>query len=197
MRSEENNMHVVASGRVFVARHRWIYWTTAALVAVAIGLLVKDRLDAVEAERTSWQQTRPVLVATADLVADGPIAAETVELPIAAVPPSAIAELPPEARLRQRVAAGEVIVGADLVAADGPARHAAPGTVVVGIIDTLSPTAAIGLPVRVASEGVVLADHGTIVGIDDDVTFVAVAERDGPMVAAAAQSGLASLMFLP
>lgn len=190
-------MHLVVQGRIFVARHRWIYWLTIGVVAVGVGLLVKERLDALDAQRSSWGDTRSVLVADGDLRPDGPIEVNSISLPVAAVPPSAVSELPRGARLHQRVASGEVIVAADLVGGNGPARHADPGTVVVGIVDTPGASLSIGLRVQVSSEGVVLADDGTIVGLEGEVIFVAVAERDGPAVASAAHSGLASLLFVP
>lgn len=190
-------MHVVVRGRIFLARHRWVYWAIVSTIAVAIGLAVAQRIEALEAERSTWSETRTVVVATTDLEPDGPIIVEHRSLPLAALAPTALDSIPSGARLHQRVSQGEVIVAADIVAGTGPARHADPGTVVVGIVDPLSPSPSIGLRVQVSSEGVLLAADATIVDVVGDVIYVAVDERDGPVTAAAAQSGFVSVIFLP
>jgi hypothetical protein len=166
-------------------------------LSAAIGLLAKGRLDALEAERASWSETRSVLVAAAPMDPGDRLQVERVELPERAIPDAAVSELASDARLHQRVGRGEIIVAADLVSGVGPALHANDGMIVVGIIDSLSPNAAIGLSVQVSSEGIVLADDATIVGLDGEVIFVAVPERNAPVVAAAAQSGFASILFVP
>ena len=42
-----------------------------------------------------------------------------------------------------------------------------------------------------------LADLGEVVSLADEVVFVAVASANAPIVAAAAQAGLASILFVP
>lgn len=190
-------MHVVVRGRVLLAKHRWVYWAAVSALAVAVGLGVEQRFASLEAERSTWNETRSILVATTDLEPDGPISVEHRTLPLAAIAPTALDSIPDGARLHQRVSAGEAIVAADLVARTGPARHADVGTVVVGIIDALSPSPSIGLRVHVSSEGVLVATDATIVDVVEDVIYVAVDERDGPVTASAAQSGFVSLIFLP
>ena len=190
-------MHVVVRSRIFLARHRLVYWSIVLAIAAGTALLVEGRIGALDEQRSRWAETRSVLVATEDLVPDGPIAADTIDLPLVAVPPAAIEAIPPRAALRQRVMAGEVLVTADLISGAGPALHADRGTVVVGMRDPLSPGAAVGQRVWVASEGVTVAPDAMVVGVVDDVIFVSVAERDGPAVAAAARAGLASILFVP
>jgi hypothetical protein len=68
---------------------------------------------------------------------------------------------------------------------------------VVGVIDPLASDPSIGLPVAVTSEGIVLVAAATVVGADDDVILIAVPTSEAPMVAAAAQLGTVSLLFLP
>ena len=68
---------------------------------------------------------------------------------------------------------------------------------VVGVVDPAAPVDVIGVAVRIAAEGVVLAERGTIVEINGEVVYVAVDAASGPMVAAAAQQRLASILFLP
>lgn len=187
----------IARARTFSARHSWIRWSFVVLLAATAGLGTQRQLAAVQADRAGWGDSVDVLVATRDLVADDSIDAKTVSVPAAMVPIAALAELPTGARLRQRVTTGEILTAADITAAPGPAAAAAPGTAVVAVVDPLARSVVVGLAVRVSSEGVVLADTATIVGVADDVVFVAVPDSDAPMVAAAAQAGRASLIFLP
>lgn len=190
-------MHVIAQSRYLLARHRWIYWAAVAAVAVSAGVGVRQRLTALDDERRAWGDTRTVLVATSDLEPGDEPVVEARRRPVAVTPPSALAEVADDVRLRQRVAAGEVLVAADVAAGPGPAALAAPGTVVVGVIDRLSPAPPVGTAVQIGSEGVVLADDARVVGGDGDVVFVAVPEQHGAAVAHAAQVGAASLLFVP
>jgi len=51
--------------------------------------------------------------------------------------------------------------------------------------------------VQVSADGLGVGGVIRITGVVDDVVFVAVSERDGQTVAAAAQQGIASLLYLP
>ncbi len=187
--------------RVTLARHRWIRWVIVALAASLAGLFATQRVAVVDAERDAWGTTVDVVVARADLAAgdsiDGATTVHTEPWPAALVPASALREVPADARLRQRVNAGEALTEADISSGVGPASLADEGTAVVGISDALARNATVGLDVQVSSEGIVLAAHATVVEVTDDVTYVAVAIDDAPAVAAAAQAGFASLIFLP
>ena len=187
----------IARARIFSARHSWIRWSVVVLLAVTAGVTTHRQLAAVEAERASWGNTVDVIIAAHDLAPDEVIAVDTVSVPAAMAPRAALTAVPDGARLRQRVAAGEILTVADITSAPGPAASAAPGTAVVAVVDPLARSVAVGLDVSISSEGIVLADAATIVSIVDDVVYVAVPERDAPMVAAAAHAGLASLIFLP
>ena len=92
---------------------------------------------------------------------------------------------------------GEVVVAADLAVADGPAALADPGTLAVGITDPLAHDVRIGLEVQVVSEGVVLADGARVVGVAEEVIFVAVQAQAAATVAAAAHDSAASIVFVP
>ena len=190
-------MHIMVRARVFLARHPLWYWLAVAALAVAVALIARDRFAAVDRTRDRWGTPVAVVVADVDHEPGDELRVSTVRLPSAAVPASALAELPPSPRLRQRVAAGEILVAADIATSDGPAARAAPGTVVVGLIDPTAPVAEIGIPVQVVAEGVVLAESGTIVELVEDVVYVAVEADRGAVVAAAAQQRLATLIFLP
>ena len=166
-------------------------------LAVAAAVATHGYIARLDTERRAWGTTREVWVAVGDVAAGQPVRASTTEVPAALVPPGAVTEPPDDAVARQRVTAGEIVVDADLTAAPGPAALAGPDTVVVGLVDPLARNAAIGLHVQIAAEGVVLTETGEIVGLSDDVILVAVAARDGPIVASAAHAGLASVLFLP
>ncbi len=187
----------LARARIFSARHGWLRWSFVALLTVTAGFATHRQLSLVDAERNAWGQTVDVLVATDDLTPDGVIAVEVMQVPLAMVPPAALSTLPDGVRLRQRVSAGEIVTDADITPSPGPAAAAEQGTAVVPIVDPLAQGLVAGLAVRVSSEGIVLAEQATVVGVVDDIAFVAVPEGDAPMVAAAAHVGLASLIFLP
>ena len=167
------------------------------LIAATAGLATHRQLAAVEAERAAWGSTVQVIIAVRDLAPGEAIAVDTMSVPAAVAPAAALTNLPDDAQLRQRVTTGEILTTADITATPGPAASVAAGMAVVALIDPLARSVAVGLDVDVTSEGVTLTDGATIVSVVDDVVYVAMIERDAPMVAAAAQSGLASLVFLP
>jgi len=190
-------MHVAARARLVLARHPWIYWVVVATLAVLAATAMRSEMASIAAERDSWGATRTVLVASRQLEPGDPIVAELVELPLAALPVDALSEVPETGSVRQRVATGEVLTTLDVTSNVGPASSAEPGTVVVALSDPLARDVVVGLDVQVTADGLVLADAARVTGIVDDVIFVAVSELDGPTVAAAAQQGIASLLYLP
>ena len=190
-------MYVAARARQFLAHHPWVYWAVVLSVAAVVALAVHRQLSLLEEARSQWQTTRTVLVADAPLTPGDQITVSARTLPVAAIPETAIDHLPAGALLRQRVSSGEVLVASDLTQAFGPAARTEPGTVVVGLTDSLSRHVAIGLSVQVVAEGLVLASEATVVEVVDEVIFVAIPEREAPAIAAAAHSGLTSLVYLP
>ena len=190
-------MHVAARARLVLARRPWIYWAVVAALATTAAIAVQGQLASIEAERNRWGTSRSVLVATRQLEPGDAIAAELVALPVAALPTAALVEPPADAVVRQRVAAGEVLTELDVAHAVGPAARAEPGLVVVGLVDPLARNVAAGLRVKVAADGVVLADQAEVTEVTDDVIFVPVPDRDAAAVAAAAQQGIAALLYVP
>lgn len=190
-------MHVSVRIRIFLARHGWVRWAVALLLAVGVASLSLRQSAAVERERASWGTTVDVLVADGDHRPGDPVDASLVALPAAMVPRTALTVLADGARVRQSVPDGGVLTDGDVTAAGGPAAFADPGTVVVGVRDPLAHGASTGVRVRLASDGIVLATDATVVGADDDVIMVAVPESAAPMVAAAAQIGAVSVLFVP
>ena len=187
----------IARARIFSARHRWLRWAIVVLLAATAGLATHRQLAALEAERAAWGSTVEVIVAGRDLAPGDHITVDTMRVPAAVAPAAALANVPDDVQLRQRVTAGEILTTADITPIPGPAASVAAGMAVVALIDPLARSVAVGLDVDVTSEGVTLTAGATIVSVMDDVVYVAMIERDAPMVAAAAQSGLASLVFLP
>ncbi len=190
-------MHVAARARLVLARRPWIYWAVVAVLAGLAAATVQGQISSIAAERAGWGTHRTVVVSSRHHEPGDPLVAAFAVLPVAAVPDGALDELPGDAVVRQRLATGEVVTGLDLTSRRGPAALAEPGTVVVALSDPLARDVAVGLDVQVSADGLVVADDATIVGIVDDVVFVAVNERDGPSIAAAAQQGVASLLYLP
>ncbi len=190
-------MHVAARARLVLARRPWIYWVVVATLAGLAAMAVHAEMTSIAAERDRWGATRTVLVAGHLHQPGDPIVAEATRLPVAALPDGALSELPVGSVVRQRVAAGEVLTELDVTSRAGPAALAEAGTVVVAMSDPLARDVAVGLAVQVAADGLIVAGTAMVTGVVDDVIFVAVDEREGPNVAAAAQQGIASLLYLP
>ena len=188
-------MNIVVPARRFLARRPWVYWIAVGVAAGVTALGVWSRLDAVDAERDRWGESRSVLVAEHDLE-PGDVAAVVVrDLPVVAIPSGALAGGATVGAVRQRVRAGEVLVDADIVDGRGPGALAEPGQVVVAVSDPLVATGETGLDVTVYGDGLVLSADATIVGSLDGVLWIAVAASDGPIVAAAARAQTASIAF--
>ncbi len=190
-------MAITSRVRLLLARRRRLRWVLVAALAGLTALTVHDRLRALDDARPEWSETRTVLVADTDHDPGEQLRLSAARLPVVAVPPSALAELPTGARLRRGISAGEILVEADVSAAVGPAANAPPGTVVVPFAGDTVADARPGLPVRVVAEGIVLADDATIVAVTAGATHVAVPPAAAPAVAAAVRAGSASVLFLP
>lgn len=190
-------MHVAARARLVLARRPWIYWSLVATLAVLAAGAVRSEMSSIAAERDAWGTTRLVLVAQRQLEPGDPVAADLVALPIAALPQDALGDQPAGAVVRQRVASGAVLTELDVTTRTGPATLAEPGRVVIALSDPLARDVEPGLRVHVAADGLLLAEDAAVTGTVDDVVFVAVTGAEAPIVAAAAQQGIASLLYLP
>jgi hypothetical protein len=190
-------MHVVAATRLVLARRPWLYWAIVTVLAAGVAVAVHEQSSALDAARSDWGTTRAVLVATRSLRPGEPIETRRVEFPIPMLPEGALGDLPEGATLSQRVGVGEVLTDVDISASSGPAARAERGTAVVAIPDAPSRTSHIGLAVMVVAEGRVLASSARIVEVDESVSFVAVPTAEAPAVAAAAQAGLVTLLYVP
>lgn len=193
-------MHVAARARLVLARRPWIYWVVVAALAVAAAASLRSEMASIASERETWGSARTVLVARHRLEPGEPVIADLVSLPVAALPDDALtdaAALPDSTVVRQRVAAGEVLTQLDVVIGPGPAALADPGSVVVALSDPLARDVVVGLSVQVSADGLVVADNARVTAVIDDVIFVAVGADEAPTVAATAQQGIASLLYLP
>jgi hypothetical protein len=190
-------MHVEARARHVLARRPWIYWVVVATLAGLAAVSVHSEMNSIAIERGRWGTSRTVMVASRFHEPGDPIVAQPEAVPLAVLPDAALSEIPSGAVVRQRVASGEVLTEHDLTSRAGPAALADAGTVVVALSDPLARDVAAGLAVQVSADGVVVADSAVVTRVDGDVVFVAVSRRDGPVVAAAAQQGTASLLYLP
>ncbi len=191
-------MHIVVRTRRALAVHPWIHWAVCVGLAVAAAVATHGYIARLDAERRAWGTTREVWVAVGDVAAGQAVRASTTEVPVALVPPGAVTEPPDDAVARQRVTAGRS--SSMPISPRRPARLRSPDpTPSSSDWSTRWPaTSAIGLDVQIAAEGVVLRRRrARSSALSDDVILVAVAARDGPIVASAAHDGLASVLFLP
>ncbi len=181
--------------RAALRRHRW----PRLLLVLAVALLLGARLDAAigaaDAAERAWRPVDEVWVAVADLDAGVEITPDDVRparLPSAALPRDPVTENPVGRRLRDAVAAGEIIrIGRLTDGTDGtlvallPADHGgvrlqspAPHLRVGDVVD---------LYARLDGERV--AARAEVVSIDDDLPTVAIATADLPAVIGAFTTG--------
>lgn len=192
-------MSVLATVRHRLARSPWIYWAVIGALALLAGVAVANATSGVEAARRSWGDTRAVYVADAD-VAPGDLLAERVErrdLPAPMVPDAAVAGIDGAAVARQHVAAGEVIVDADVAAGATPQSLIPAGWLAVAVAERVPSGAVTGDLVRVASGGVVLSDEGVVVASTAESVLVAVPAGAAAQVGQATSSGDISLLLEP
>jgi predicted nucleic acid-binding Zn ribbon protein len=179
-RSEETPMHVAARARLVLARRPWVYWALVAALAALAAATVHGEMSRSPPSVTAGGRPEPCwspAISSSPVTRSPPISST---LPIAAVPDDALAHAPSGARVRQRVAVGEVLTGLDVTGRSGPAALAEPGTVVVAISDPLARDVTTGLDVQVAAEGLVIAERAQVTGVVDDVIFIAVGSGEAP-----------------
>lgn len=184
-------MSVLAQLRRLLARRPWLYWAAVGALALMIGVVVAQATSRVEAAKESWGETRTVIVAVVDIAPGDALAgaASTRELPGPMVPAGAVTELDAGATAMQRIAAGETVMLHDVAAVGGPRALIPDGWLAVAIAEPVGSGARIGDDVSVASGGVVVADHGVVVGLAGESLLVAVPDGEAAQVAQAATSG--------
>ena len=192
-------MRLIARARHVVARRPWLYWLVVVALAGGVGLITAGAVAEIDDARRSWGETRPVLVASRSLNPGEALEGRTdvQSRPIPMVPDDAIERTAPGAVARQHVAAGEVLVDADVVSGSLPAALIPAGWRGVPVAEAVPSGAGVGDRVAVASAGAVLAADGVVVGHADSGPIVAVPAEDAPSVAHAAASGELVLLVLP
>jgi hypothetical protein len=193
-------MSTIASATVAVRRQLvkrpWIYWSIAALAALAASASLLVRSDGIDAARNSWGDTRRVWVADADHAPGDSLTVTARDLPVALVSDGAATDVDGSSA-RQQIAAGEVVHDVDLVAPAGPQARTPAGWLAVPINESPASGARLGDRVHVVSDGFVLSTDGLVVGVNDDVTLVAVPSDAAPSIPAAADAGSLTLLLVP
>ncbi len=182
--------------RLLLARRPWIRWLVIVAVAVTAAASVHAQLQSVDAARDAWTNRRRVPVATAAASPGDVLTWEWRDIPAVGVPDDVALDIADQPVARRHIGNGEIVVDADLAVGAGPAAGADSGDIVVPISDALVTDPSIGLDVAIYSDGVVLADDARIVHVEASVVFVAVDSDVAPMVAAAAQTRQASVVFV-
>jgi hypothetical protein len=146
---EEVVMRWLPRLRLAFARRPWLYWLVAGSLIVLAWWQVSSVHAAARRARDAWGTTVEVWVSSTDAAAGAPLAIERREYPTAMVPTSALADLHEPVIAARHVAAGAVLVGADVVG-----DHALPDSWIVFAI------AADGAPALVQGDGVAVFAAG-------------------------------------
>lgn len=185
----------VAARRMLVKRP-WIHWLVVAVAAAGAGGSMLERADRVDAARNAWGETGRVWVAVADHAPGDPLAVERREVPLAMIPEGAV-ETVDGLTARQRVAAGEIVHTADVVALSGPQSLTPVGWLAVPVNESPPSGAALGDRVRVVADGVVLSADAIVVGHHDGASLIAVPSDDAPPIAALGTGEGVTLLLIP
>ena len=210
-------LHASARVRLFLVRHRSVYWLVVAAIAAAAAGVVQHQAAAAAEARSAWTETRPVLIAVRAIDAGEIVetaAVRSIELPRAAVAESAIATLTPGLTAKHPISAGEILLSAHLgavgpgelqpgtlgVAVPLPVGASLPLTIGTGVkiivgadpvglgADSLGPELATGSGAQAIVDGVV-------VHIGEGTAVVAVDQRLAPDIATAAAAGRVVLLW--
>ena len=187
--------------RMLLARRPWLYWLMVGVIAAGVTVAVASAMGEVRRQRDAWGQATTVLVATRDVAAGEPLdgAFASRDVPTAIVPPSALTAMPSGATAKQRLSAGEMIVGIDVDAERGPLALVPSGWLAIDIprtdepTDTTRPLFEVGASAVVLAEGSIIADHAIVVAVAVDGLVVAVPRDFAARVAQAANQRVAVL----
>jgi hypothetical protein len=179
-------MHVVTRLRLLLVRRPWIWWVAVAAAAAVVGIGVAGALRRLDGERRSWGEARTVWVAAGAVAPGDPLVVEARSYPVAVVPRDAVTQAPNGAVARQRVAAGEVVVVAD-VSVTGPPGLVPAGWVAVPVAQRAT-VARVGDAVAAFADGQRLAD-GVVIAVDEEQVVVAVAPEVAADVSRAVPGG--------
>lgn len=193
-------LRIMTRARLEIAHRPALRHAIVAGLALLAGWTALSWSARVEAQRASWGDTLPVLVARADLVPGEPLggSVERRDVPAAVVPPAAIDlvdsvrpggagdPLGPGAVARRAIPAGAILTSVDVAMHGHPESLLTPGEVAVAVAERIRSGARVGDQVMVVSDGFVLVRAATVVAVHDDRVVVAVPEELAAGVAAAA-----------
>jgi len=193
--------------RTHLRRRHVPYWVTAGALALVTALVVGWLGAQAAAERARWGTTRPAVVVTSAVGAGEPLGGHvrTQAVPLAVLPPHALATLPRRAVAAVDLAPGEILLAHRLAGRSALAARLPAGRRAVAV------PAAGGLPVEVGDHVDVLATFDTgETGVDptlvvardalvladqDDAVTVAVEQDAAPRVAYALAVGTITLVL--
>jgi hypothetical protein len=180
--------------RSYLARHRRAHWSLVAGLALMAGIIVMQQGQRLERARAAWGAPAEVWVVDGPVQPGAPLVGRLVTVPQAVVPVGALTLGPaPGAVAAQRLAQGEIITVDDV--AGGPAGLVPAGWRSVAVaVDERSLQVAVGDPVDVAADGVLLVSGGRVVAVREMAVAVAVPTAVAAVVAAAALDGRAVLL---
>ena len=185
--------------RRVLTRRPWLYWIVVSALAILLAVAAQANLTEVRRARDSWGDITTVWVATAHIAPGEPVSGHVTlrSFPNAMVPEHAVVGDAVNGLARQRISLGEVVTTADLTAADDQLSLVPAGWLAVVVTESPRSGAAVGSSVRLAADGVIIADQALVIGDVDGATLVAVPEVVAPLVPLAAASGTLTLLRVP
>jgi len=151
--------------RLALARRPWLYWLFVVGCAAIVWSMVSTAQTRLDEQRRQWGETRRVWIAAVDIAPGDLVRSVARDYPMAMVTASAIADEPVGAIATASIAAGEVLVTAD-VATDPDASLPA-GWVVFALSRADTPALRPGTSAVVFGSGQRWCD-GIVVAIGDD-----------------------------
>lgn len=178
-------MGVIPRLRMVMGSRPWIYWLCASVIALIITASMRCTQAEVQRARDRWGTTSAVLVASRNIAPgerlDGAVIQR--ELPRAMVAAMALDVLPTGATARQRIAAGEIVVGLDVATRAGPLALLPAGWLAVAVPDQRSELFAVGDAAVVLSGGETISDSAIVVGVIENDVLVGVPQTTAAAVA--------------
>lgn len=168
--------------RVALARRPWMYWLFVAACAAFVWSTLASAQARLNKQREQWGQTRRVWVAAADISAGDVVRVIARDYPVAMVPESALTDEPADATASAAIAAGEVLVTADV----SPTERSLPvDWVVFALATDGAPTLRRGDQVAIFGSGQRWCD-GVVVALAEDAIEVGVPPECADAVSAQA-----------
>jgi hypothetical protein len=166
-------------------------------LAASVAAAVHHRMMRLDAERAAWGAKAQVWVSDGIHAIGDEIAAVRSEVPAAVAPADAVGDSPIGMVARQRIGRGEIITDGDVMAPGDEDALVPAGWLITPLDESTPSGAAIGERVQVVSGGYVIADRGVVVGFVEEVTLVALPADIAPLVPAAAESAVVTLLRIP